>query len=226
MIFGVHGPVLCLIADPIVFKSDLISAPLLADYQFFAYLVAAIEVPLLAIWLLHGARFKSAALVIGGALMAGAFFSFLIGMAILPFSLLGLVFLIGIFGFTPFLAALVYLRNAIRAIRAQPKGLSLPSGFVLAGIAAAYAIGLPAIVSVGTARVSSVWVSDVLYGDERTATTAAHRLSWLPVVPDKTLHQLLSAYEGESNADRRKLLARHYREIGGEEIENRRRRSD
>jgi len=226
MVFGVHAPVLCFIADPIVFKSMLFPPALYPDYQFFVYLVTLLQVPLLAIWLLYGARLKSAGLIVGGALMAGAFFSFLIGVVILPFSLLGLLWLIGVFGFTPFLTAFVYLRNSVRAMRAQPKGLSVPCGFVLATIAAVYVIGLPAIVSAGTDRVATVWTSEVLYGDEEAAGNAAQRLSWLPVVPDKSLNQLFWAYEREHNADRQRVLASHYREITGEDIEKRNRAFD
>ena len=219
MIFRVHGPVICFIADPIVFKSMLFGPALFSDYQFFVYLVTLVQVPVMAMWLLYGTRFKSAGLIVGGALMAGAFFSFLIGVAILPFSLLGLLWIIGIFGFTPFLTAFVYLRNSVRAMRAQPKGLGLPCAFVLATIAAVYVIGVPAVVSVGTARVATVWTSEVLYGDDQVAEDAAHRLSWLPVVPDNSLTQLLQAYEREHNFDRQRVIARHYREITGEDIE-------
>ena len=214
-----------MIADPIVFKSVSFPPALYPDYQFFVYLVTLLEVPLLAIWLLYGTRFKSAALLAGGALIAGALFSFLVGVAVLPFSLLGLLFVIGVFGFTPFFTAFVFLRNSVRAIRAQPKGLSLPYGFVLASIAAVYVIGVPAIISVGTARVATVWTSEVLYGNEETAVTAANRLSWLPVVPDSSLNELSWAYE-TANSDRKKLLAQHYRAITGEDIEKRNWRSD
>jgi|SRR5215510_8591422 len=222
MIFGVHGPVLCFLADPIVFKSGLLLTGLYSDYQLFVYLVAALQVPLLSIWLLYGAKFRSVGLLMGGALMAGAFFSFCIGVLILPFSLLGLLWLIGVFGFTPFLTAFVYLRNSVRAIRAQPKGLNLLSGFVVATIAAVYVIGLPAIASIGTARIATVWATEVMYADEETAETAAHRLSWLPVVPDKDLNELFWAYERESDPVRRALLAQRYREITGGEISQRR----
>ena len=158
--------------------------------------------------------------------MAGALFSFLIGVVILPFSLLGLLWVIGIFGFTPFLTALVYLRNSVRAIRAQPKGLSIPCGFALATIAAIYVIGLPAVVSVGTAQVATIWTDEVLYGDEQTAANAAQRLSWLPVVPQKNLSDLFLEYEKESPSERKNLLAQRYRQITGEDIEKAYRRFD
>jgi hypothetical protein len=221
MIFGVHAPVICFIADPIVFKSMLFPPALYPDFQIFVYLVTLLEVPLLAVWLLYGGKFKSAALLAGGALMAGALFSFLIGVVILPFSLIGLLYVIGIFGFIPFLTAFVYSRNAVRALQAQPKGLRFQWAFVLATIAAVYVIGLPAVVSLGTARVATVWTSEVLYGDEQDAESAAQRLRWLPIVPERSLNQLLWAYEREDNPDRRRLLAQRYREITGDDIERR-----
>jgi hypothetical protein len=56
----------------------------------------------------------------GKCLLSGLFFlasiiSLAIGIVLFPFSLLGLIVLIGALGFTPLFTAFVYLRNAIRS---------------------------------------------------------------------------------------------------------------
>jgi hypothetical protein len=58
--------------------------------------------------------FRRASALLGDVLLAGGIFSFLLGLALLPFSLMGLLILIGIFGFTPFITSFVFFRNARR----------------------------------------------------------------------------------------------------------------
>ena len=47
VVFGIVGPVLCFVFDPVVFRGDFLSEPLYADYQLFAYLVSSIEISVL-----------------------------------------------------------------------------------------------------------------------------------------------------------------------------------
>lgn len=66
-----------------------------------------------------------------GALIAGLFFiasaiSLAIGIVLIPFSLFGLIVLIGALGFTPFFTSVIFLRNGVRAMRAAK--VDLPQG--------------------------------------------------------------------------------------------------
>jgi hypothetical protein len=56
---------------------------------------------------------------IGGILIAGGIFSLAVGVRILPYTLIGLIVLIGAAGFTPFLTAFVYFRSGVRAFKAN-----------------------------------------------------------------------------------------------------------
>jgi|SRR6267378_1303900 len=54
VVLGVIVPVLCFYFDPIVFKVGFGGPPILAPYQLVAYFISAIEVPVLAVWLIFG----------------------------------------------------------------------------------------------------------------------------------------------------------------------------
>jgi hypothetical protein len=115
--FGIIMPVLCFYFDPIVFRGgSLNDHGLYPGIRFYAYTISALEMVALCAWLLGAARARLSPAVLAGVLLAGAMFSFVVGVLILPFSVIGLLFyLIGVLGFVPFLTALVYVRNAWRA---------------------------------------------------------------------------------------------------------------
>jgi hypothetical protein len=135
--FGLVLPVLCFVFDPVVFKGRLFDGPAFyQSFQFYTYTLSAMELVALAAWLFKfgvGGRPPAA---LGGMLLAGGVFSFMLGVLILPLSLLGLILFVGVFGFTPFFTAVVYLRNGWRAANPGRSGDGLR-----AGAAAAFALG-------------------------------------------------------------------------------------
>lgn len=149
-------------------------------------------------------------------------FCLTVGVALIPLSLLGLmIYGIGIFGFTPFLTALVYLRNSSRAMRAGNTGdrsfagtLTSMSGFVLVA-------GLPLLLSIQIHLMVSSAVTEILEGDSQHASFAAHRLVPLRYFAGTELDQIVNAYAATSDAKRKELLKSCYREITGDNIENR-----
>jgi hypothetical protein len=216
---GIVGPLLCFYFDPIVFKGGILGPPLLGAYQFVAYSVTAVEVCLLVLWLQFGSRLRSGALV-GGALIAGAVFSDLIGIVILPFSLLGLLFG-GFLGFMPFLTGFVYLRSGFRALKSrQPDSIprTWAAQMLWGGI---LALGLPALVSVQLSRTISSSVDIILNGNTTQAEVAVKHLKWLPLVPVEKLDVLIQAYSNEADPARKALLKQWYRDITGEDIDTR-----
>src|SRR5687768_16743997 len=112
---GLLAPVLCFYFDPVVFQGNLIG-PLYSGYQLFAYSITAIAICMLMVWLAFGRRLRSFGALLSGFLYAGAVFSVVIGVAILPISVIGLMMIIGVFGFTPFFTAFAYWRNGRRAL--------------------------------------------------------------------------------------------------------------
>jgi len=152
---------------------------------------------------------------------AGALFSLVVGVVLLPFSLLGLMFLIGVLGFSPFLAALVYWRNGGRARReatrfltaGQRKWLPLGAGLV--------ALALPALAQLEVSRLIARSVPELASGDAARAESAARTLQLVGWVADADLDQLVWAYSKETDAARREQLARAYHEATGRDIEHR-----
>jgi hypothetical protein len=128
-LFGILMPVVCFAFDPFVFKEGGFNSTggLLSAYRPFAYSLSFMCIMALLAWLLWGEKLKGGAAVVSGILISGAFFSLLIGIVLFPFSLLGLIVVIGALGFTPLFTFNVFWRNSLRAfIAATPyfeKGL-------------------------------------------------------------------------------------------------------
>ncbi|MET0626541.1 MAG: hypothetical protein ABW250_26640 [Pyrinomonadaceae bacterium] len=151
--FGIILPVLCFVFDPIVFREwDTAGGGIYGRWRSYAYTVSALEMVALAAWLLkaRGAGRPPAAL--GGVLFAGGLFSLLVGVAILPFSLFGLiVFFVGVFGFMPFPTAIVYLRNGWRAA-----ALVRPNDDMSWREAAEFALGL--VFALAAPALTRLWI--------------------------------------------------------------------
>lgn len=111
--FGIVLPVLCFVFDPLVFHGWFMEGEgFYGRWRSYAYTVAALEMVALAAWLLRARGGGRPQAALGGVLFAGGVFSFVVGVAILPLSLLGLVvYLVGVFGFIPFPTAIIYLRS-------------------------------------------------------------------------------------------------------------------
>jgi hypothetical protein len=115
--FGVVLPVVCFFFDPLVFRPGIESRAILADYTPFAYLLSYVSIMGMIAWLLWGKRLGWFNAVLAGLFAVGSIISLAIGIVLLPFSLIGLIFLIGALGFTPLFTGVIYLRNSLRAFR-------------------------------------------------------------------------------------------------------------
>ena len=105
VVFGVVAPFLCFVFDPIVFNNGFGGTPFspdLARFKLLVYFFSGLAIITLTLWLILRGRSGRINAIIAGVLLSGSFFSLLIGILILPLSILGLILaLIGIFGFTP-----------------------------------------------------------------------------------------------------------------------------
>jgi len=70
------------------------------------------------LWLCWPTLHRRAAAILAGVMFVGSAASLLLGIMLLPFSLVGLMVVIGVLGFSPFLVSGIYFRNAVRAYRA------------------------------------------------------------------------------------------------------------
>lgn len=211
---GILLPIVCLVMDPIVFGDS----GLLARQSSAAYMVITLGLLNLTIWLL----LRRPAYVMAGALAAGAVVSFLLGLLLLPYSVLGLMALIGVFGFAPFVTSFVFWRNSVRAYRLgrtrrEAAGVQGFEGRLAAGAAFVLVLALPlgtqAWVGHEVARATEAAVSS---GDLDTSLATLRRMRWL-VDTDS----FVWAYEKERSPVRRQRLADLYRSFAGRDIEKR-----
>lgn len=118
-IFGVILPVFCVFADPIVFRSWLRGEEqgILWMFMPFAYVLSFTSIMAMMAWLIWGKKLRELNAILAGLFIFGGLVSLGVGIILSPFSLIGLVFLIGIFGFVPFFSSFVYFRNGVRAFK-------------------------------------------------------------------------------------------------------------
>jgi hypothetical protein len=140
--FGVLLPIVCIAADPIVFRSwggDLV---LLLTFKTFAYTLSATSILAMAAWLLWGRKLGELRPFLGGLFLVAAMISTLVGVVIAPLSAIGIFFYgLGLLGFVPLLSGLVFFRNSYRALESS----DLPLKYVVraAMLAVVYALVVP-----------------------------------------------------------------------------------
>ena len=218
-LFAIVLPILFLVMDPVVFKSPRFLGPAyLEEYQLLAYLFCSLEIGLFLTWRTFRLPLRRFSSAFAGAFFAGAIFSTVIGFVILPLSLLGLMVVLGVFGFTPFVTAFVFLRNGVRAARININGSALYARFSTAVLGAALAFGMPAVVQAKVEHDVSAMVATLISGSPPEAEAAAQRLGSYHFVSREHRNEIVTAYDNESNTTKRALLERTYRDITGEEL--------
>lgn len=231
VIFGLVLPVLCFVFDPIVFRSfggDLFGRDgVYREVRLFAYSASALEMATLACWLFVIRKYPAWSRPAGGVMAAGAFFSFALGVAILPFSIIGLLFVgVGALGFIPFVTALVYLRNARRALRFNRTGTPVRGGAAVAfAFGLAFALGMPAVAQRGTTQIIRDASAEVVAGG-RLSPQRRGVVRALTLLSGESFEDLVRQYNSETNRDRKSLLAEAYWEVTGGDISDPRRRRD
>ena len=223
--FGVVIPVLCFYFDPIVFRGGYFNGQgFYPGLRFYAYTISALEMVALCAWLCGAWRARLGPAVLTGVLLAGSMFSFALGVAILPLSIVGLIFLVGILGFVPFLTALVYLRNAWRAAGAAGRGGAGIEGLAAAALACGFFFALlaPGVAHVSARRDVSAALADVRAGRELSPARLNALRAAAAVSGSAAYDELVWEYHGEPNRERRARLAKAYAEITvGGDIERR-----
>ena len=147
--FGVVLPVVCIAADPIVFRGGFFAHDdaLLANYKIFAYTLSSVSIMAMAAWLLWGQMLGELRPFLGGLFIVAAWISTLVGLVLFPYSLLGSVIVIGALGFTPLFSGFVFLRAAVRAFDGATD--DMPRRYVTraAALAALFALVIPYVLN-------------------------------------------------------------------------------
>lgn len=113
--FGVVLPIICFAFDPVVFRGGIDGSGWLGRFTLFAYVLSIVSIMSMAAWLLWREKLGGLIPFLAGLFAVGSAVSFLVGLALFPISLIGLIILIGALGFTPLLSSFVFLRNSYRA---------------------------------------------------------------------------------------------------------------
>lgn len=217
--FGIVAPILCFAFDPVVFRGGIGGAPLFPDLKIYVYLFSGLEVVMLSFWLLARAGSQLWNDLSGAVLLVGGIFCLAAGLILLPFSLLGLMFGVGVFGFTPFLTGIVYLRNGVRALRSPRSDMRAFSRAAIILLGSLVAIGAPLLLGIAIHRTVESSVDEIVHGDTPHAVAAAHRISPLKYFVGAESNQIVTAYQEASEPARKQLLKNCYQEITGEDIE-------
>lgn len=160
--FGVILPTVCFAADPIVFNDK----GLLEAYRPFAYILAAISITSMVLWLPWARHYRIVNAAFSGLFAVGSLISLAVGIILFPFSLLGLVFLIGALGFTPLISSFIYLRNSYRAywLAAGSAPTRLIRNIFL--VSALWSLVFPYVMNVqaGTWKNPVTYIREIYYG--------------------------------------------------------------
>jgi len=173
---GILLPAACLCADTIFFQGP---HAVFREFRSKAYILSAFEMAILVLSWFSDGRPKLLAGLLWGPLAAGACFGSIVGVAILPWSIGGLVFFMGILGFSPFLCTFVYGRGAVRAYRSARLRLR-PAAFLLSTVLGLQAAFLcPYLADRVAHRLAAEATDTVIHGDEVSADAALRRLCWI-----------------------------------------------
>lgn len=203
LVFGVVAPPLCLAFDPVVF-----TGPRSSELVVPAKLFICLEAGGMLLWLVLGGRGSFRAPLFAGFLGAGACFALVLGIAILPLSVFGLMFGIGILGFTPFLTCFAFSRATVRSLT---RSEDLMYGPLRVAILMAGCL-LAAVPPIGIQRMAEREL-ELLMADPSRPAGWGERFGLLES------ERLLAAYEGAGDPVRRKALAGLYRRLTANDIE-------
>lgn len=218
LIFGIVMPLLCFYLDPIVYQENGYGSPLFPNDKAFAYSFSFASIAVFAVWLCFGKRFKWLNAVCAGLFFTGAAFCLVMGLVLLPFSLIGLIFLIGFFGLTPFFTGFVYLRNGLRAWHLVKGELAFRHLANTVALTAILSFVFPAILN---SKINQA-ISDLINGDPQTIETSTQRLKYVPFFIDSD--KVVRAYGATGDREKQAALAAAYKQLFGEDIERKHRR--
>jgi hypothetical protein len=216
--FGIVLPVLCLVFDPIVFlPGGFLSIVFLQDIRLFAYLSSFLGICALAYYLWT----RKGSIVLAGMLFGSMAFSLAIGIALAPLSAVGLLIFIGIFGFTPFVTAFVFLRNAHRCRRdawaVARKGATRGPAALRFVLGVTLILGVPGVMQATSTAIARRAMTSVIFGSEQELPNAVRILKRVRIAADTD--QIVHAFQKTGDEGERARLSWAYQEITGKNIQ-------
>lgn len=217
VICGILLPIVCVVADPIVFKHSALfgglGGPLFPWGAVVGYMEILIGVTALTIFLWR----RPASPFLAGILLVGTAFSLLLGIILFPFSLLGLFFVIGVLGFSPFLSFIVFARACRQVWSDCLISQTKKRVATYAGVGVLWASALPIAAQITVDAFVKSAVQQILAGEADEKTRELLRVfNWAT-----DFDPLVTAYQAEKEESKKQYLAEVYEEISGTTIESR-----
>ncbi|WP_165235973.1 hypothetical protein [Aquisphaera insulae] len=215
---GILAPIFCLALQDSIVGDLVVEIPglrFLTVFRIFNYGVIALEMVVLLIWLACGPRLGPWSGPISGALFAGALFSGVLGLVLLPFSMIGLLVIIGVLGFVPFLTSAAYYSNGSAAYRQARAALHGPWLHATVLLGALLVLGIPGAAQSAVSLTVRAAIRGVAAGDP---TAMAKLRAWGTVASED---RLVWAYEAERDPTRKQRLADAYQSLTGADVEAR-----
>jgi hypothetical protein len=214
---GIVLPVVCIVLDPFVFRTAEAlpggGGPLLGRYLVFGY--GEILLGMFAFVLYRWRRALSPFLA--GMLLMGAIFAGLLGLVLLPFSVIGVMVMIGLLGFSPFVSSFVFARAYMRLHRLCLEKQSKTRVVQMTLLGLLFALFVPIGTQVAVDAAVDPAIRRILAGDTSVeARRALRRFAWAT-----NLDVLVNTYREEKDVSKKEALAEAYREITGDDIEDR-----
>jgi hypothetical protein len=218
--FGVIAPIVCFGLRPILLgdsvEREIPGLQSIADLWLFFHGVVGLEIATLAFWIWRGDRLGGLAGGIAGVLASGAIFAGVLGLVLLPFSLIGIfVTGIGALGLLPLLTSLTYFAHAKRAAHRARLAVGTRQAVAFALLNALLVFGVPAALQAQYSMSTMQAIEDVARGDH---SASARLTRWYAYVhPDR----LVWVYQAERDENRKRSLASAYSGLTGGDIEKR-----
>ena len=210
VVLGIVLPLMCLAFDPVVFRAGF-GEPILGAYKIAGYALMALSILALAAWL----SMRRLPSIFCGFLLAGCVFALVLGIVMLPTTLPGLLFVIGILGFAPFLTAATFWYCAMDARDAA--GDRFEPG--LAACAFLILVALPICAQAQVSHVTEHSVEMLIDGQDQSAERATRRLEMLGPLFDADV--LVWRYDETDSEPARERLASAYTRLTGGDIQDR-----
>ena len=208
--FGVVLPLICLTFDPIVFRTTF-GQPILGSYKISSYGIMALATLALAAWL----SMRRLPSLFCGFLLGGCAFAVVLGVILLPMSMVGLMAIIGILGFSPFVTAATFWYSAMNARNVAGDGFKP----VVAASAFIIIIVLPIGTHAYVFHVTEHSIDNLVSGSDLSAEQAIRRLGMLG--PAFDADELVWRYDQADSKIARDRLANAYTQLTGGDIQQR-----
>lgn len=204
---GIVLPIACLYFDPIFFHS-LTGYPLLDPIKVGSYLAIGMGIVGLTGWLIWH-RWNS---VLTGWLYCGCLYALLIGIAMLPITILTILIIIGLLGLSPFLTAVVFWHAARQARYEAGEAFKT----AVAVCAFLVYLAIPISTQLVTTKVTNEALDEIVVGSEPATTNAIQRLRAISYLVEIRL--MIRRFQAEKSSPAGRRLEDAYLVVTGEKI--------